>query len=233
MRRYRRRYVWELPVRFFHWSHVASGAVLVVTGYYIGNPFITAGAPGPFVPGNLYILNWMRFAHFAAAVVLTVAVLVRLYWFLRGNEFSRATGWVPFTSARGMKQWLWLLKEQLRFYLLLRRDAPHGLAHNPMAVLSYIAVMVLLIVQIVTGWALFGEITPGSIWWHLFSWAFSILSNQYLRYVHHITMWLLIVFFIVHLYLAVRDDVLGDSGTMTSIFSGWKYQHEEHTDEGS
>jgi Ni/Fe-hydrogenase 1 B-type cytochrome subunit len=38
-------YVWELPVRAFHWVHVASVAVLAFTGYYIGNPFIVVPRP--------------------------------------------------------------------------------------------------------------------------------------------------------------------------------------------
>ena len=31
-------YVWELPVRFYHWINFASVVVLAVTGYLIGNP---------------------------------------------------------------------------------------------------------------------------------------------------------------------------------------------------
>ena len=33
-----RLYVWELPVRFYHWINVASVVVLAATGYLIGNP---------------------------------------------------------------------------------------------------------------------------------------------------------------------------------------------------
>lgn len=31
-------YVWELPVRIFHWVNATAIVVLCVTGYIIGNP---------------------------------------------------------------------------------------------------------------------------------------------------------------------------------------------------
>ena len=35
---YRRVYVWELPVRIYHWLNALSIVVLIITGYLIGNP---------------------------------------------------------------------------------------------------------------------------------------------------------------------------------------------------
>ena len=37
-------YVWEWPVRLTHWINVISIVVLSVTGFYIGNPFVSVPA---------------------------------------------------------------------------------------------------------------------------------------------------------------------------------------------
>jgi len=37
---YERVYVWELPVRFYHWVNALCVVVLIATGYMIGNPLM-------------------------------------------------------------------------------------------------------------------------------------------------------------------------------------------------
>ncbi len=54
------RYVWEWPVRLTHWFNVISIIVLSVTGFYIGNPFVSVPSSSSFVMG------WMRYLHFVS-----------------------------------------------------------------------------------------------------------------------------------------------------------------------
>lgn len=116
----------------------------------------------------------------------------------------------------------------MRFYLFLRRDLPEELGHKPLASLAYIASMAMLVAQVLTGWALYGEVNPSGWAWQLFGWVFSLMGRQWLRYLHHALMWGLIAFFIAHLYMAIRDEVLGSAGTMTAMVSGYKYEaHNE------
>ncbi len=37
-------YVWELPVRFYHWINAAAVVVLAITGYLIGRPLAIQSA---------------------------------------------------------------------------------------------------------------------------------------------------------------------------------------------
>ena len=56
-------YVYEAPVRLWHWITAASIVVLVVTGYFIGSP-------PPSLSGeasNHFLMGWIRYLHFAAA----------------------------------------------------------------------------------------------------------------------------------------------------------------------
>jgi len=224
---YKRKYVWQLPVRLWHWIHFACLLVLCVTGYYIGAPFMSPSAAFSLSAEGVQIMSVMRVAHFLAAAVLTLVVIWRLYWFFVGNEYAHWRAWVPMTSRREFVGWLGHLKEQIRFYLFLRRDLPEELGHKPLAAIAYVAAMVMLVLQVLTGWALYGEVNPDGLAWRLFGWAFSIMVHQWLRYLHHLLMWLLIVFFVAHVYMAIRDEVLGSAGTMTAMFSGYKYEATE------
>ena len=55
-------YIWELPVRIFHWINAISIFVLMVTGIYIGKPFVAA-----LVQEEAYyswFMGWARYIHF-------------------------------------------------------------------------------------------------------------------------------------------------------------------------
>ncbi|NPV09568.1 MAG: Ni/Fe-hydrogenase, b-type cytochrome subunit [Anaerolineae bacterium] len=230
-RLFERAYVWEWPVRFWHWTHLGAMVVLAVTGYYIGNPFIASGAdPKAAVVADqaLGIMAGARLIHFGAAIALTISILVRLYWFIAGNEYSCWRCWFPFYNREEIRNSLRLMVEQVKFYLFLRWDAPHGVGHNPLAALTYGGMLLLLVIETVTGWALYGLGNRTSIFWTLFGWVFSVASDQLVRLWHHTTLWLLLLFFAVHLYLAVRDDNLGELGTMSSMFDGHKYWPRSH-----
>jgi len=69
-------YVFEAPVRIWHWINALAITVLAVTGYLIGSPL-------PTQPGEAsanYLMGYIRFAHFAAGYLLAVGILGRLYF---------------------------------------------------------------------------------------------------------------------------------------------------------
>jgi len=224
MTTYERKYVWETPVRLWHWTHFASMFVLAITGIYIGNPFIIPGVSESLQAEGVSLMALVRLIHFSAAIALTMSMILRLYWFIAGNGFSNWKAWFPIYSRKSAKEALGLMGQQIKYYLFMRQDPPHGFAHNPLAALTYTIMLLLLIIEVLTGWALYGQGSPGGVFWRLFSWLFSLGGNQTVRLVHHLAMWILIVLFTAHLYLAIRDDNLSDSGTMSSMFSGYKYR---------
>lgn len=229
---YRRYYVWEWPVRVWHWAHFVALVLLSVTGYFIGNPFMVPSA-NPFDPAltsqALQVMAANRLIHFGSAIVLTVCVMLRLYWFVAGNEYSRFSTWFPFVGRTETVNSLKLIYQQLRFYLFMRRDPPHGVGHNPLAAIAYGLMLLGLMVETLTGWALYGLGSPTGIFWKLAGWLFHIASLQTVRSVHHITMYALVIFFFVHLYLAIRDDNMSEFGTMSSMFSGNKFWPADDT----
>jgi Ni/Fe-hydrogenase 1 B-type cytochrome subunit len=202
-------YVWELPVRITHWVNVLAIFTLCATGFYIGDPFFG---------GTVFLMGTVRFIHLVTAYVLVAGVAARIYWAFMGNRWSSWRVFFPYLTAAGWRD----LKHTFLYYTFIRRKPPGDIGHNGLAGLAYSAVYFLLIVQIVTGFALYSVVADG---WSraMFGWVFLILSPPAARLTHHMIMWLLLGFVIHHVYSALLMDTEERNGIMTSIFSGYKF----------
>ncbi len=216
----RRVYVWQIPVRLTHWVNVVCIVILAVTGYYIGNPYIRVSPQEAYSP---YFTGLIRFIHFSTAIVFTVSVAIRTYWAFVGNEWASWRGLFPFLYPEGRRS----LKEALQYYLFLRREPPEVIGHNALAGLTYMIIVILYILEILTGYALFGVLHPESIWSPLTGWLFALMSMQTVRLIHHFIMYLLIAFAIHHVYSAWLVDIEEGNGLMSSIFSGFKFMPQQ------
>lgn len=212
-------YVWDLPVRLTHWVNAASILVLSLTGYYIANPFILTHG----IATNEFLMGTVRFIHFLTAFVFTASVLFRIYWAFAGNKYARWNQFVPTSWAR-----LRALFHMMRYYTFTRRRPPAQVGHNPLAGATYIAIYVLFMVQILTGFALYSLPFHGGFWPTAFGWLNLWLGVQYVRLIHTIVMWLLIAFTIHHVYSAVLIDFEERSGLVSSIITGFKSLTPHH-----
>lgn len=213
---YRWVYLWGWPLRAMHWAAALSLLVLVVTGFYIGQPyFMTSGEASAH-----FLMGWMRFLHFVAAGVFVATAIVRLYWLLAGNKFERWRALFP----TGRKDWVNVFK-QVKFYLMIRpEEAPQYLGHNPLQQFSYTAIYGVALVQVVTGFAMYGQSRPGGFWYTLFGWVVPLLGGiQVIHFVHHVLTWVFLIFIPIHIYLALRSELLERTGTISSIVSGGRF----------
>jgi len=212
----KRVYVWEFPVRVTHWLNFLSIVTLSFTGFYIGNPFIYAASEESLVMATI------RFIHFVAAYVFTVSVLVRVYWWFMGNRYAKWNQFVPTDGER----WKNLVDTAL-FYAFLKKDLPHSPGHTGLAGLTYFAIFGLFALEIMTGFALYSQQQGGgAIWTLMGGWLLSIMSSGMVRFLHHITMWLIWVFVIFHVYISWHNDRVERNALMSSIFSGYKTMDE-------
>lgn len=85
-------YIYEAPVRLWHWITALSIVVLAVTGYFIGRPLPSIQGEATF----MFWMGWIRLIHFTTAYIFTVALLFRIYWACVGNEYAREMFLVPF-----------------------------------------------------------------------------------------------------------------------------------------
>jgi Ni/Fe-hydrogenase 1 B-type cytochrome subunit len=78
------------------------------------------------------------------------------------------------------------------------------------------------IVIILTGFALFAEQYGwGSTWMNVFGWVNTLLGgSQTVRTVHHFTMYYLLLFAIVHMYMVFREDIMSQQSVVGTMISG-------------
>lgn len=208
-------YVYEAPVRLWHWVNAAAITVLAVTGYFIGSPW-------PTQPGEAsahYLMGYIRFAHFSAGYVLAVGLLGRIYWALAGNHHARELFWVPFWQRAYWRE----IGNMVRWYAFIgKRPGPY-VGHNPLARLAMVGLFLLTtLFMVTTGFALYAEGAQAGSWAdRLFGWVIPLFgSSQDVHTWHHLGLWALVVFVVAHVYAAVREDIMGRSSVVSTMISG-------------
>lgn len=210
-------YVYEAPVRLWHWVNALAIVVLVVTGYFIG-------VPPPTMPGEAidnFLFGYIRFAHFAAGYVLAVGFLGRIYWALVGNHHARQMFYIPFWRRRFWAEVLF----EAKWYSFLTPDPKKYIGHNPLAQLAMFSMFTLGgVFMICTGFALYAEGTGLDSWQHaLFGWVIDLAGNtQNLHTVHRLGMWMMVIFVTVHVYAAIREDIMSRQTMISTIIGGWR-----------
>lgn len=217
-------YVWQLPVRIFHWVNAFAITILCITGYIIGDPpAIMHGT----APEFNYWFGWVRLTHFIAAFIFIINFLVRIYWFFAGNTFSRWPNYIPLTK----KQWRGIFETTKVDVLLLSPKPVYDIGHNSLAAFTYFGLFLIMIVQSVTGLAMF-YVDSDSILAPFFGKLLIIMGGFYpVRDIHHILMWAFILFAIVHIYLVFYHDYIERNGIASSIIGGWKFIREDLAEE--
>ena len=208
----KREYIWEVPVRLTHWLFVLSIVAFSVTGLYIGSPYLYA------VSTKEYIMGWMRFIHFVAAYVFLMSFIIRMYWALMGNKYACFCVWFPFTGKK-MREFF----DTLKFYLLISKKPPDNAGHTALAGFTYLIIYLLFLFEIFSGFALYSVNHTGAIWTVLGGWMTGFMYLPMIRLYHHLVMYVLIAFAILHVYLAIFADSREKNGLLLSIFSGYKF----------
>ena len=215
-------YVYEAPVRVWHWINATAILVLCMTGYLIGSPLPSAGGEA----SDHFQMGYIRFAHFAAAYVFAVGLLGRIYWAFVGNHHSRELFTLPvFRLAYWREVWA-----MFSWYLFLRPRPNQYVGHNPMArLMMFVGYFLVSLFMLVTGFALYGEGTGMGSWAYTVfsSWALPLLGySQNVHTLHHLAMWWLIIFAIVHMYMAVREDIFTGETVVSTMVNGWRVEKE-------
>jgi Ni/Fe-hydrogenase 1 B-type cytochrome subunit len=208
-------YVYEAPIRLWHWVTMLAIFVLGATGYLIGSP-------PPAIGGEAYdnfLFGWIRMVHMSAGVILAVAFLVRIYWAIMGNHHARSIFYVPFWSG----EWWKGLIDQGAYYLFLRRESHLWVGHNPMAQAAMFFMFTLgALFLIVTGMALYAEQWGwGTYWMKGFGWVFVFFGDpQMVRTLHHLAMWYMLLFAVVHMYMVFREDIMSGESVIGTMING-------------
>lgn len=217
---YQRVYVWEQPVRWFHWINAACIVALGVTGWLIAHP------PGLLTGGEAAESYWfgtVRFVHFASSYLFVANFAFRLYWASVGNKYTHWRNFFPVTKAQLQQVWA-----VLKVDVFLSSDKPvHTLGHNSVAYFTYMGTGLLTVFQVCSGFALYASMSHS--WFpQLFTWLVPLFgSEQNLRIFHYAALWAFLVFTIIHIYLVFYHDYVEGHGVLSSMIGGWKFMEKE------
>jgi|WetSurMetagenome_2_1015567.scaffolds.fasta_scaffold88191_2 Ni/Fe-hydrogenase 1 B-type cytochrome subunit len=208
-----RLYIWQVPVRVTHWVTAACIVILSITGGYIADPFL--------IPPGGPVMGTVRIIHIVTALTFLVSGIIRTWWLIAGNRFSRWSAFIPTTRYQTTE-----LFRQAGFYGFVRKEIPKVLGHNQLAATAYLALFALLLAETVTGFALDGLMgaEPGNT---LFGWLRELVGVQQLRVIHHLAMWAILAIALFHVYSCVLVDHIEHNGLLSSIFSGFKFPTRE------
>ena len=129
-KRLREVYVWELPVRIYHWLNALCIVILCITGFIIADPLaIMTETEANFS----YWFGTVRFIHFVAAFVFFFNFVFRLYWGFVGNRYARWNNFIPLKKS----QWKEIL-EVIKVDILMIKNKPvDSIGHNALASVIY------------------------------------------------------------------------------------------------
>jgi len=186
-------FVWQLPVRFFHWINALCIVALGMTGFLIGRPLVFASSGEPWAG---YWFGTVRFIHFSVAYLLIFNFLFRIYWGFVGNKYATWRNFIPLRAS----QW----KEILR-------------------VLRYFLSFLVFLAQVATGLALYSamsEFGMGRLFaWVIPLFGSDLAVRQW----HHLLMWFFPAFIITHVYLVFYHDYVEGRGGTSSMVGGFKF----------
>ena len=174
-------YVWELPVRIYHWVNALCIVILCITGFIIADP------PAILNASEAYFSYWfgiVRFIHFVAAFVFFFNFVFRLYWGFVGNRFARWTNFIPLKKA----QWQEVL-EVIKVDILMIKNKPvESIGHNALASLIYFGTFWAFLLQSITGFGLYAKMSQ-SAFPQLFAWTIPLMGGDLMaRQIHHFLM---------------------------------------------
>ncbi|KAA8616237.1 Ni/Fe-hydrogenase, b-type cytochrome subunit [Salipiger aestuarii] len=209
-------FVYEWPVRLWHWVNAALITLLIGTGWFIASPLPSMDfAEATFQ----FVMGYNRFIHFACGQLLTVASAARIYWAFVGNHHARQLFYVPVWR----KTWWHEMFHELKWYAFIAKTPKKYVGHNPLAQMAMFFFMTIgLTFMLATGWALYAEgAGQGSLPDLAMGWLAALVGNtQILHSIHHLGMWFIVIFMMIHIYAAIREDIMSRQSMVSTMISG-------------
>ncbi len=209
-------YVWEFPVRLYHWVNTFAVFALAATGLIIGRPVtLQVGGEASFS----YWFGTVRFIHFVAGFVFFFNFVLRLYWGFVGNEYAK---WDNFIIHR--KDQFKEMGEVLKVDIMQAKMHPmESVGHNSLAGLTYFLTFIVFLFQAITGFGMYAAMSNS--WFpNLFAWIVPLLGGDFaVRQWHHLMVWFFIIFSMIHIYLVFYHDYVEGRGVISSMAGGWKF----------
>ncbi len=228
-------------MRIIHWVNVFSMIVAVATGLYIAAPYYQTLIAEPAV--DKYVMAWNRWGHFIVAIIFDVTSIVVAYLFFFSRFEKPYKKIIP--TAQNIKEFFAVLIN----LLTLNRKKDFDTSHSDSFNTVYFTIFHLLLAwMLFTGLQLYvhglesGLSSIGKWWpWMLHQvtdWTIpvshwlvgssvDIPTIMDVRIVHHITMWLIIVWVVFHIYYQVWRTIFWQEADIAIVVGGTKFVKEK------
>ena len=204
--------------RWQHWLRAISIVILVATGFYLAVPAITPAATDE--PTN-FMYALFRSWHIIVGFVFISAILLKSYLFVFVKKHTNER--LAIIDLFNPIVWV----KQIGFYLLITKHPKLKGVYNPMQFLAYLSFYIMAFGLIITGLILFTHVyhdgLGGLLYEPMRSLEVMLGGLAFVRELHHMLMWGVILFVIVHIYIAVYNAVYIREGTIDAIISGVKW----------
>ncbi|MBI4666051.1 MAG: Ni/Fe-hydrogenase, b-type cytochrome subunit [Nitrospinae bacterium] len=198
-----------------HWVLFLSVVTLVLSGLYVGAPQFFYGRGEAY---QAFSMADARYYHFLAAMFMIAAVAGRFY--------------LAFTEScnRDIMQFMPTRKNIVAavklaiYFITLRGQHAHYRFVNPLGGIGIFSMATIFVIQIVTGLTLYSHGADALPWgWLSRSWVESLLGGtQNIRMIHHVAMYILIFFVMIHVYMQIWKTSMFAEGDIVSIIGGYK-----------
>ena len=204
--------------RLQHWVRAFSIVALVATGFYLAVPFVT---PVPADEPTNFMYSLFRTWHIIIGFVFISAILLKSYLFLFAKKHSNERA----ALRDVINPIIWI--KQIGFYLLISKHPKLKGVYNPMQFIAYVGFYLMAFGLIITGLILFVHVYHEGLGAILYEPMRSIEvmlgGLAMVREIHHLLMWGVILFVVVHIYIAVYNAIFIREGTIDAIISGVKW----------
>ena len=218
-------------MRINHWVVAICMVGAIITGLYIGHPYYQSFISDPAV--DKYVMAWNRWIHFIIAIIFDVSsiVIAYLYFFSRFEKPYKKL--IP--TAKNIQEFFAVLINLLTFNRVKNFDSTHSDSFNTV---YFFIFHLLLAWMLLTGLQLYVHGLESGLssigkWWpsllHLATdWTVVVTGGTYMdvRISHHITMYIIIVWVMFHIYYQVWRTIFWGEGDIAIVFGGSKFVKE-------
>lgn len=218
-----REYEFSIGYRLTHWIRFFAITILTISGFYIAYVGVSPEISNEPV---LFMNAKWRFVHMVAAFVLIAALFFKTYLFFCDKKSKKEL--LSIYDFIDPKIWI----AQIKYYIFLGPHPHVRGVYNPLQFASYLFFYIVVFMICLTGMVLYVHIYHeglGGFFYtpmRFFEDLMGGLAN--VREIHHICMWIILIFVVVHVYMAVFNAVKGKNGAMDAIVSGYKFPQNEH-----
>lgn len=201
----------DLPTRVLHWLNaiLISSLIILILGYE-GLEALGVAKEDRKI---------LEILHAYAGHIFAVTFTLRVIWGFLGNKYARFTDMIPNTKAK-----IKGIKDNIKWYLGgCKAKPPVSTGHNPLASLFYLALFVVLGLQILTGIALAGiemEMMPGKYFAGFFTHNTLESIEGFAEEIHEFGLWFVMFFIIAHMVGHISHYVHDKGALIKSMITG-------------